>query len=494
MTLTSGGPGAVSYSSGSGTSALVFNYTVDSNDLDTNGISMASAFSFSSASIVDSSVGNNMTNSFVPKVPNTASVNVDGVAPTVSSVSGPAGGTYDTGANLDFTVTYSEIVNITGFPQLTLDIGGTTKYATYVSGSGTTQAIYRYTVEANLDDKNGVQATAHILNAGTIADVAGNNANLAMGIQSYGTVIVDSRGPIISSITPPANGTKVTGNTLSFTVNFDENVNVTGTPSLALNIGGSTINASYASGTGTSSLVFTTPAMTVSEFDADGIAYSAATLTANGGTLRDALSHDATLTFTAGSLAGIKVIYSEVLAWVEVNTEGGANGSIMASLTDRSGGGNNASANTGSVTKVSTDATMSNQASANFDGSSSLIFPSLSVKTIAIAFKANGAPTNDTIMTGLRLDNSTDLTFKNFGDKYSINGGGFSSSFGSCNGCYSSGTDKVIMVDFTSASSVAEILGSGFNGHIAEVWILDGSQGLSAAQKLKIATYLSSKY
>jgi hypothetical protein len=68
--------------------------------------------------------------------PDTSGVLVDGVAPTITSVTGPAAGTYIVGQNLDFTVQFDDTVEVTGTPRLQLTIGSTTRYATYVSGSG----------------------------------------------------------------------------------------------------------------------------------------------------------------------------------------------------------------------------------------------------------------------------------------------------------------------------------------------------------------------
>jgi hypothetical protein len=78
--------------------------------------------------------GNDAVLTFTP--PDTSGVLVDGVAPTITSVSGPAAGTYIVGQNLDFTVVFSEAVAVTGTPRLQLTIGSTTQYATYQSGSG----------------------------------------------------------------------------------------------------------------------------------------------------------------------------------------------------------------------------------------------------------------------------------------------------------------------------------------------------------------------
>jgi hypothetical protein len=48
--------------------------------------------------------GNDAVLSFTP--PDTSGVLVDGVAPTITSVTGPAAGTYIVGQNLDFTVVF----------------------------------------------------------------------------------------------------------------------------------------------------------------------------------------------------------------------------------------------------------------------------------------------------------------------------------------------------------------------------------------------------
>src|SRR5204863_4134429 len=67
---------------------------------------------------------------------------------TISSVTPPGNGTYRVGQNLDFTVNYSAIVNVTGTPTIGLTIGATARNASYVSGTGTTALVFRYTVQA----------------------------------------------------------------------------------------------------------------------------------------------------------------------------------------------------------------------------------------------------------------------------------------------------------------------------------------------------------
>jgi sugar lactone lactonase YvrE len=58
------------------------------------------------------------------------------------------------------------------------------------------------------------------------------------------------------TVTTPANGAYVTGNTLSFTATFPAAVTVTGTPRLVITLPSGTVYANYASGSGTPTLTF----------------------------------------------------------------------------------------------------------------------------------------------------------------------------------------------------------------------------------------------
>ncbi len=482
------------YVSGSGSKVLTFTYTIAALNIDTDGISVSPTLDLNGGTI-QFGLTNVLLNLTVPSA---SGIKVNNIGPTVLNITGPLDGTYIEGTNLDFTVTYSKPVVISGIPQLALDIGGATKYATYVSGSGTASVLYRYSNELGLNDKNGVQVRFHILNSGTISDVVGNAATLTISTYTFATVLVDSQGPQILSITPPASGVKVSGNTLSFIANFDETVTVTGVPSLSLDIGGVTLPASYASGSGTTALTFTTAALDGTHFDPGGISYLAGTLSLNAGTLKDILNHAATLTFTAGDISSIKVIYSEVLSWLDLSTSSVANGGTILNLTDNSPAGNNATASSGTVTKISSDAGLNNKASADYDGFSSFVMGALSVKTIVVAFRASTAPVNSKLVAsatlGIVLVNQVDMNF-GANARFAINAGVLAGGVtSSCVTCYDSGTTKVVTVHFNANQNITALLGDAFDGRIAEIWILNGAQNLTNAQIEKIGTYLNSKY
>ncbi|NOT04934.1 MAG: lamin tail domain-containing protein [Anaerolineales bacterium] len=89
--------------------------------------------------------------------------------------------TYFTGDSIAITVTFSNIVDVTGFPTLLLETGVTHRNATYVSGTGTSTLTFNYTVVVGdvSSDLDYVATNSLSLNGGTIIGAAGN-ANLTL--------------------------------------------------------------------------------------------------------------------------------------------------------------------------------------------------------------------------------------------------------------------------------------------------------------------------
>ncbi|WP_207510395.1 Ig-like domain-containing protein [Longitalea luteola] len=125
-------------------------------------------------------------------------------------------------------------------------------------------------------------------------DGAGNTGAPA----SY-TWMIDATGPAVTSVNVPANRYYKAGEVLSFTVGFNENTTVTGTPSLPVIIGSTTVQAAYTAGSGSTMLAF---AYTVQPGDNDmnGIQLGAS-LQLNGGTLTDALGNNGNTTLNSVS-------------------------------------------------------------------------------------------------------------------------------------------------------------------------------------------------
>ncbi len=96
---------------------------------------------------------------------------------SVSLTSDPGGG-YAAGDDIQVTVTFSETVEVTGTPQLTLELGGGRRTATYGGGSGTAALLFAYEVADGESDTDGVGVEADTLLGGTIRDGSNNNAVL----------------------------------------------------------------------------------------------------------------------------------------------------------------------------------------------------------------------------------------------------------------------------------------------------------------------------
>ncbi|RYE15079.1 MAG: hypothetical protein EOP51_27285, partial [Sphingobacteriales bacterium] len=128
--------------------------------------------------------------------------------------------------------------------------------------------------------------------------------------------------PTVTSVSVPANTTYIIGQTLSFTINFSGNVVVTGTPQLGLTVGSASKLANYASGTGTSALIFNYT-VAIGDLDADGIAIG--TLGLNGGTIKDASTNNATLTLNnVASTASVMV--DGIAPTIVISSTAGASG------------------------------------------------------------------------------------------------------------------------------------------------------------------------
>ena len=295
-----------SYASGTGTASLVFRYTVVSGDTDTDGLSIGAAALGLNSGTID--VAGGTTDALLglgaSAISNSSSHKVAGSTFTAAAVSGasiastPASGTtYVLGEQIEVRVTFNRAVDVTGAPQLALAIGTETRQASYASGSSTATVLaFQYTVAAADSDADGlsVAATALGLNGGTINDARDGTTAASLGLgtnaiaASSGHKVDGSQGP--PGVTGVAIGAPVVGDTfergdtIEATVTFNKAVDVTGTPQLALGIGSATRQASYASGTGTASLVFRY-VVVQADADTDGLSIGADALGLNSGTI-----------------------------------------------------------------------------------------------------------------------------------------------------------------------------------------------------------------
>ena len=135
------------YHSGSGSTALTFRYTVATGNEDSDGITAALVIDNNGGSI-NSALGAPADTVAPAQV--LTGVLVDGNAPSIVSVTLPANSIYDsTDVDFSFQVVFDQVVTVTApNPRIVLDIGGTTRYADYVAGTGSTTLTFTHTINA----------------------------------------------------------------------------------------------------------------------------------------------------------------------------------------------------------------------------------------------------------------------------------------------------------------------------------------------------------
>jgi hypothetical protein len=316
ITVETGPVDAVaSYVSGSGTSALVFSYSVGSgeNSLDLDYVS-TSALSVNDGSIKDLA-GNDATLTLAApgaanSLGNAKSIIIDTIAPTVSAVTASnANGSYTVGTTVGTQVTFSEPVLVTGTPQLTLDVGVRVVAVGYSSGSSSSTLVFNYAIQAGDTSSDLAYTSTGALssNGGTVRDAAGNNAVLTLAspgaagsLDAAKNIVIDTTAPTVIGVSSSSSdGMYTVGGAISVQVQFSEVVQVTGIPQLQMGVGG-TRYATYSSGTGSSILTFS---YTVGAGDTSSDLDYAAT-TSLTGTIRDVATNGGVLTLPTPGMVG----------------------------------------------------------------------------------------------------------------------------------------------------------------------------------------------
>jgi len=212
--------------------------------------------------------------------------------------------TVDTTApTANFTAATDNVGTVTG----ALTSGNTTDdTALVLSGtneSGSSVKVYNGSTELGAANVSGTSWTysATVANGTTYqfnvkeTDLAGNTSNATTNFAVTG----DTTAPTVSSVaitsaTGIQNNLLNAGDVISVTATFNENVTVTGSPQLTIVVGSTNRTATYASGSGSTPLVFQYT-IQAGETDADGISIGANTLALNSGTIKDAAGNDATI-------------------------------------------------------------------------------------------------------------------------------------------------------------------------------------------------------
>ena len=323
------------YASGSENAALVFSYTVEARDRDTDGVSIPQNPILNvDADGTPATIRNAGGIDAIPNHPglsDQASHKVDGSPPPtfggasdgqsagdgpsitgMSITSSPAGGdTYSENEKIVIEVSWS--ASVYGFadpePTLNLTIGGSTVQADFLLNVKD-KTTFSYTVGSGDLDDNGVSIPANPINLSShhfirgvdddkdavityagLTDQAGHQVNGA----------ADTAGPTITGLGMYSDGGPYfEGHLIEVRVSFSERIFVTGTPTLDVTIGANTRTFSYAPKSYiTGSAVFEY-VVQAGDSDAAGISIPANSLDVpEGASIKDAAGNDAVVTHAA---------------------------------------------------------------------------------------------------------------------------------------------------------------------------------------------------
>lgn len=320
---------AARYDRGSGTDTLVFAYTVGERDRDGNGVSVTNGYhdgrrwhGFGLSSVIkvkDTDIGvSRMYGGIGNQSRHRADGSIRRDAVGIRIISTPADGiAYDAGEDIEIEIRYQEAVRVTGRKGIAIRVGDygsgrpTYRAARYVRGSGTDRIVYAYTVRSGERDDTGISVDRGSRGSGYTRDGRLNFQPSGTEVSVYYPPLDsgldhkvyarDRIAPTLSSVTlasdPGDDETYAVGDSVEVAVTFDENMAITGSPRIELDIGGAARYAEYDRVAG-DVVVF---AYTIAEGDADpdGISIAANKLSRHGGTIADLSGNPAGITHDA---------------------------------------------------------------------------------------------------------------------------------------------------------------------------------------------------
>jgi hypothetical protein len=291
------------YSSGSGTSTLIFNYLVWYGDNATKLDYQTTSSLILNGGTIKDEAGNNATLTLpvigsYNSLGGSKNISIDTTPPTLIFISSSPTSPGNT-RTPQLTLALSEsFVNL----RLYSDPSCSTNLSGSLSGAQGLQTLSTWTLPANF--------TTQIF--GKATDLIGNNSSCTL-LTSY---THDNTAPIIESISSPSyDSTYGVGAVISVVLTISEPVHVTGIPVLTLATGGGTNNADirYLSGSGSRYLTFeytVAPGQTSADLDVN----STTALSLNGGTIKDQALNNALLTLpNPGSSASLSAANNIVI-------------------------------------------------------------------------------------------------------------------------------------------------------------------------------------
>ena len=319
------------YARGDGTSTLVFAYEVQAADRDDDGVGLMARESdgIDGPFRVYQAGTENEVRGQVPGIHSDMGHRVAGrpyVTGTAITSSPARRGIYRSGETIELSVSFDQAVDVAGTPAVQITLGDDERAASYIRGSGTDVLVFGYDVQDGDRDGDGISLPARESGAfGDSGSVKASGMNVAAvdaipGFDAQTTQAVAGRVHITSvSVTsnPGDDGTYENGEAIEVTMQFDDEVTVSGIPLLALDFDGWTRAAEFqvanaADGeegeSDTGDVLVFAYTVVAGDDDTDGIAIGENALDLNGGTIEDPNGSEPDLThsevFAEGQMVG----------------------------------------------------------------------------------------------------------------------------------------------------------------------------------------------
>ena len=224
-----GGQRNAAYSSGAGTDTLKFSYVVQAADVDTNGVGILQRPSggFEGGHVKQPGT-TNYSRGYIPGLDNQEGHQVDGrpyvTASTVTS--SPASGViYGPGEDVVVSLTFDRAVDVAESPSIKLTLGDDEKDAVYSSGSGSDTLAFKYVVQANDEDTDGLA-----LEGQESEGFGGSGGIYAHGTRAAAKEVIpglgSQAGHLVDAVPPQISGAETSSDGTTVTLTFSEHVNV----------------------------------------------------------------------------------------------------------------------------------------------------------------------------------------------------------------------------------------------------------------------------
>ena len=260
------------------------------------------------SSFIESAATNfSVTTAAADATPEVAISWTTGASPTISTTPSPA--TTSVGSTLQDSATLAGAGTLDGTGTITFNL-----YGPDDAGLCTTTPVYSETVKDISGDGPYSTTTGYVAEgAGTYywtASFSGDSDDAAASSTCGAeTVTVGPAATVASVSTTEATGSYTVGAVVPVSVTFRTPVVVTGTPQLALDSGGT---ASYASGSGTSTLIF--DYTVAAGQNAAPLDYSSTgALALNGGTIEDGFANNANLALPVPASTGDLLYTADII-------------------------------------------------------------------------------------------------------------------------------------------------------------------------------------